>query len=99
MTKIRNILIVPDKFKGSLSASGVADALEAAVRRTMVGGAQAEVVKLPMADGGDGSMEVVATALGAGAPRACSADGAQPDGASSIAVAATALGAVTAPPR
>ncbi len=76
MTKIRNILIVPDKFKGSLSASGVADALEAAVRRTMVGGAQAEVVKLPMADGGDGSMEVVEAALGAGAT-----DGAPREGA------------------
>ena len=76
MTKIRNILIVPDKFKGSLSASGVADALEAAVRRTMVGDAQAEVVKLPMADGGDGSMEVVEAALGAGAT-----DGAPREGA------------------
>ena len=76
MTKIRNILIVPDKFKGSLSASGVADVLEAAVRRTMVGGAQADVVKLPMADGGDGSMEVVEAALGAGAT-----DGAPREGA------------------
>ena len=64
MTKIRNILIVPDKFKGSLSAAGVADALEAAVRRQLVGGPEARVVKLPMADGGDGSMEVVEAALG-----------------------------------
>ncbi|MBQ2194453.1 MAG: glycerate kinase, partial [Bacteroidales bacterium] len=56
MTKIRNILLVPDKFKGSLSATDVADALEAAVRRHLVGGAQARIVKLPMADGGDGSM-------------------------------------------
>ena len=64
MTKIRNILIVPDKFKGSLSAAGVADALETAVRRQLVGGPEARVVKLPMADGGDGSMEVVEAALG-----------------------------------
>lgn len=64
MTKIRNILIVPDKFKGSLSAAEVADALEAAVRRQLVGGPQARVVRLPMADGGDGSMEVVEAALG-----------------------------------
>ena len=69
MTKIRNILIVPDKFKGSLSAAGVADALEAAVRRHLVGGAAAEVVKLPMADGGDGSMEVVEAALGGACER------------------------------
>ena len=63
MTKIRNILIVPDKFKGSVGAAGVADALEVAVRRHLVGGADAQIVKLPMADGGDGSMEVVETAL------------------------------------
>ena len=69
MTKIRNILIVPDKFKGSLTAAGVADALEQAVRRFMVGGAQAHIVKLPMADGGDGSMEVVEAALGAACER------------------------------
>lgn len=69
MTKIHNILIVPDKFKGSLSAAGVADALEAAVRRCMVGGGQAKVVKLPMADGGDGSMEVVEAALGSACGR------------------------------
>ena len=69
MTKLKNILIVPDKFKGSLSAAGVADALEAAVRRTMVGGTAARVVKLPMADGGDGSMEVVEAALGGACER------------------------------
>ena len=69
MTKLRNILIIPDKFKGSLSAAEVADALEAAVRRHLVGGASAQVVKLPMADGGDGSMEVVEAALGAACER------------------------------
>ena len=63
MTKIHNILIVPDKFKGSLPAGAVADALETAVRRHLVGGEQASIVKLPMADGGDGSMEVVEAAL------------------------------------
>ncbi len=69
MTKIRNILIVPDKFKGSVGAAGVADALEVAVRRHLVGGADAQIVKLPMADGGDGSMEVVETALAGGCHR------------------------------
>lgn len=64
MTKIRNILIVPDKFKGSLTAGAVADALETAVRRHLVGGPEACIVKLPMADGGDGSLEVVEAALG-----------------------------------
>ncbi len=69
MTNIRKYLLVPDKFKGSLSASGVADALETAIRRQTVGGLQAEIVKLPMADGGDGSMEVVEAALGGSAVR------------------------------
>ena len=69
MTKIRNILIVPDKFKGSLTAAGVADALEFAVRRHLVGGEAAQIVKLPMADGGDGSMEVVEAALGGACER------------------------------
>jgi ribonuclease HII len=69
MTNIRKYLLVPDKFKGSLSASGVADALEMAIRRQTVGGLQAEIVKLPMADGGDGSMEVVEAALGGSAVR------------------------------
>lgn len=55
----RNILIVPDKFKGSLTAGEVADALEKALRRLLVGGDDACIVKLPMADGGDGSLEVV----------------------------------------
>lgn len=55
----RNILIVPDKFKGSLTAGQVADALEKALRRFLVGGRDAVIVKLPMADGGDGSLEVV----------------------------------------
>ena len=69
MTKIRNILLVPDKFKGSLSASAVADALETAVRRHLVGGPQSRIMKLPMADGGDGSMEVVEAALGGACER------------------------------
>lgn len=58
------ILIVPDKFKGSLTASQVADCIETAIRSAAIGGASQEIVKLPMADGGDGSLDVVATALG-----------------------------------
>ena len=69
MTKIRNILLIPDKFKGSLSAREVADSLESAIRRQTVGGKQAQILKLPMADGGDGSMAVVEAALGAEAER------------------------------
>lgn len=66
---MRNFLIVPDKFKGSLSAKEVADSLEAALRRFCVGGEKLNIVKLPMADGGDGSLEVVESALGDAAKR------------------------------
>lgn len=45
MTKIRNILIAPDNFGGSLSAEAAADALETAVRRQLIGGGQARVEK------------------------------------------------------
>jgi len=63
----RKILIVPDKFKGSATASQVADALEKAFRSRAVFGQNPEkllIDKLPLADGGDGSMEVLERALG-----------------------------------
>lgn len=60
------ILIVPDKFKGSMSASQAADAIEKLLRCRMVGGKDASVVKLPLADGGDGSVEVLRRAFETG---------------------------------
>jgi glycerate kinase len=53
-------LIAPDKFKGSLTASQVADALAAGLRSApgstgKAGGVQCEL--LPLADGGDGSVD------------------------------------------
>ncbi|MGK3647141.1 glycerate kinase [Pseudarthrobacter enclensis] len=55
-------LIAPDKFKGSLTASEVADALAAGLRSTAnAGTVQCEL--LPLADGGDGS---VAAAVASG---------------------------------
>ena len=54
-----NVLIAPDKFKGSLTSQEVAEALATGVRR-----AGAHVTVLPLADGGDGS---VAAAISAGA--------------------------------
>jgi len=59
------ILIVPDKFKGSLTAQKVSEALEKALRRYLIGGAKQEIVKIPMADGGDGSLEVMEEACAA----------------------------------
>lgn len=63
MVSKRKILIVPDKFKGSLSASQVADAVEEAIRMRMVHLSELEIEKIPMADGGDGSLDVMYEAL------------------------------------
>jgi glycerate 2-kinase len=52
------VLVAPDKFKGSLSATEVADNLAHGLAK-----AGADVTTLPLADGGDGS---VAAALAAG---------------------------------
>lgn len=63
----RKILIVPDKFKGSATASEVADSLEKAFRSRSVFGRDTGrllIDKLPLADGGDGSMDVLERALG-----------------------------------
>ncbi|MEX5258159.1 glycerate kinase [Kocuria arenosa] len=59
-TTTPRILIAPDKFKGSLTASQVATSLALGLRQETPG---IEVRTLPLADGGDGS---VAAALGAG---------------------------------
>ena len=48
------VLVAPDKFKGSLPASGVAEAVAAGVRRHRP---DAEIVTVPVADGGDGTLE------------------------------------------
>jgi glycerate 2-kinase len=54
------VVIAPDKFKGSASAAEVAAALAAGLRRTRP---EADIVLLPVADGGDGT---IAAALSAG---------------------------------
>ncbi len=63
MVSNRKILIVPDKFKGSLSAPEVADAIEEAIKMRAVHISEVEIEKVPMADGGDGSLDIMYTAL------------------------------------
>jgi glycerate kinase len=53
----RRVLIAPDKFKGSLPAPAVAAALAEGWRSVRPGD---EVAVLPMADGGDGTLAVLA---------------------------------------
>src|SRR5438105_2418387 len=54
------ILIAPDKFKGSLSAREVAENIEAGFRRVLP---EATIDIVPMADGGEGTAEVISHAL------------------------------------
>ncbi|MBQ6642046.1 MAG: glycerate kinase, partial [Saccharopolyspora sp.] len=49
------VLIAPDKFKGSLTAPGVADALAAGMPGI-------EVRRTPVADGGDGTVQAALAA-------------------------------------
>ena len=55
------ILVAPDKFKGSLTAPEVAAALGRGWRRT---DPRAEVAEVPLADGGDGTLDALMTARG-----------------------------------
>ncbi len=48
------IVIAPDAFKGGLTAKEVADNIEKGVLRVLPG---AEVIKIPMADGGEGTVQ------------------------------------------
>lgn len=56
------VLVTPDKFKGSLSARGAAEAIAAGWRRRR---AKDVLTLLPIADGGEGFAEVIAGALNA----------------------------------
>lgn len=53
------VLVAPDKFKGSLSARQVADALAAGLR---TGDPGLQVTTMPVADGGDGTVAAVVAA-------------------------------------
>ena len=55
------IVLAPDKFKGSLTAS---QAVEALARGVRAAAPSAEVVAFPMADGGEGIVEALVTATG-----------------------------------
>ena len=50
------IILAPDKFKGSLTGMEFCDAIERGIRKQTSG---IEIIKLPLADGGDGTIEVL----------------------------------------
>lgn len=55
------IIVAPDKFKGTLSAINAARAIEAGIKETLPG---LETVLAPVADGGEGTVEVILAAAG-----------------------------------
>lgn len=55
-----NILIAPDSFKGTLAALPVAQAIAAGIRQALP---QAQIQLLPLADGGEGTLDAVLYAL------------------------------------
>ena len=58
---MHKVVVASDSFKGCLSSWQVAEAVEKAVRDVMPG---CDVVKLAVADGGEGSMDALVTTLG-----------------------------------
>ena len=55
------IILAPDSFKGNLTAAQVASAFEVGVRRALP---NAECIKIPMADGGEGTVQSMVDAVG-----------------------------------
>jgi len=55
------IVVAPNSFKGSLTALEVSDAIEKGIREVFP---EAEIIKIPMADGGDGTVECLVNATG-----------------------------------
>ncbi len=53
------IVVAPDSFKGSVSAVGTANAMEKGIKAVFPA---AEVIKVPIADGGEGTVEALVTA-------------------------------------
>jgi len=55
------IVIAPDSFKGSMSAKEFCDAAERGIRKCL---SDAEIVKMPIADGGEGTMDCILSVVG-----------------------------------
>ncbi|MGI5200993.1 glycerate kinase [Spirillospora sp. CA-108201] len=65
------VVVAPDSFKGSLSAAQVCAAVAAGVRRAAPG---AEVAAVPMADGGEGTLDCFLSARGGDAVEVAATD-------------------------
>ncbi|MGI6224849.1 MAG: glycerate kinase [Peptococcales bacterium] len=56
---MKKIIIAPDSFKGSMSAKEVCEAAERGVKSVLE---DVEIIKIPMADGGEGTVETLVDA-------------------------------------
>ena len=57
---MKKIVVASDSFKGSLTSLQVADAIEAGIHLELP---DVQVVKVPVADGGEGTMQTLVDAL------------------------------------
>ena len=58
---MKKIVIAPDSFKGSVTAVEACEAMARGIRRVLP---ETEIVSLPMADGGEGTVEALVAATG-----------------------------------
>lgn len=58
---MNKFLIIPDSFKGTLSATAVCDAIEAGIRTVLP---NADIRKIPVADGGEGTVDALLSSVG-----------------------------------
>ncbi len=59
------IIVAPDSFKGSLSSIQAANAIEKGIKKAAQNYKEpVEVIKVPMADGGEGTVEAIVSANG-----------------------------------
>lgn len=68
---MKNIILIPDSFKGTMSSAQVCDLMAQAIRP---GFPQARLVTIPVADGGEGSVDAFLSAMG-GEKIACPVQG------------------------
>ena len=61
MLKMKKILLIPDSFKGTMSSITICGIMEQSIRRYYP---EVQVVSIPVADGGEGSVDAFLTAMG-----------------------------------
>ena len=61
INRIKKAVVIPDSFKGTLSSSAVADVMKQTIRSHFP---DAEIISVPLADGGEGSVSAFLSACG-----------------------------------